>query len=79
MLEHFAPNESFLSYDKMIKFLKHRIKLYEEEQINIQSDALYYVLNDPETLKLVETNGRIIDEYKWLVEFLEENYEHLTF
>ena len=79
MLGHFAPNESFISYSILIQFFKHRIKIYKEEQEAIQNNTLYYILNDPETIKLVETNQRIIEEYEWLVEFLENNYQTLTF
>jgi len=53
--------------------------VYEEECEAIQSDTLYYVLNDPEVLKLVETNQRIIEEYEMILEFLQENYNILTF
>jgi len=74
-----APNGSIISYTKLINFYKHRIKVYEEECEAIQSDTLYYVLNDPEVLKLVETNQRIIEEYEMILEFLEENYNLLTF
>ena len=79
MLQHFAPNESFISYSILIEFFKYRIKIYKEEQEAIQNDTLYYVLNDPEVIKLVETNERIIEEYEWLVEYLETNYQNLTF
>lgn len=79
MLQHFAPNKSFISYEILIRFLQHRIKVYHEEQQTIQKDALYYTLHDPEVLKLVEMNDRIIEEYEWLLEFLENNYESLTF
>jgi hypothetical protein len=79
MLGHFAPNESFISYEILINFLEHRIKVYYEEQQTIQTDALYYTLHDPEVLKLVEMNDRIIEEYEWLLEFVKENYKLLTF
>lgn len=79
MLGHFAPNESFISYEKLLGFLKHRIKVYKEEQEAIQNDTLYYLLNDPEVIKLVETNERIIEEYEWLIQFVEDNHSLLTF
>ena len=79
MLEHFAPNESFISYEKLLLFLKHRIDLFKKEQQEIQNNASYYVLQDPETLKLVEENERIIEEYQWLIEFVEENHRLITF
>lgn len=79
MLNHFAPNESFISYEKLMRFLLQRIKVYKEEQEAIQKDSLYYVLQDPEVLKLVERNERIIEEYEWLLEILKENYGILTF
>jgi len=53
--------------------------MYKKEQQEIQSDATYYVLQDPDTLKLVEQNERIIEEYEWLIEFIEENHHLITF
>lgn len=79
MLEHFAPNESFISYEKLLGFLKHRIEVYKKEQEQIQNDTLYYVLQDKEALKLVEDNERIIDEYEWMIQFIKENHHILTF
>lgn len=79
MLGHFAPNNSFISYELLIEFLKYRIKVYKHEQKVIQENTMYYILEDPEVIKLVETNERIIEEYEWLLEFLENNYESLTF
>ena len=68
-----TPNREIISYTKLLNFLKHRIKVYEDESHNIQMDTTYYILNDPEVLKLVEMNERIIDEYEWLLEFVKEN------
>jgi len=79
MLQHFAPNDSFISYSILIQFFKYRIQIYKEEQKAIQKDMLYYFLKDQEAIKLVETNERLIEEYEWLVEFLENNYQTLTF
>jgi hypothetical protein len=60
-------------------FLKHRIQVFKKEQQEIQSNANYYVLQDPEALKLVEENERIIEEYEWLVEFVEKHHRLITF
>jgi hypothetical protein len=79
MLQHFAPNDSLISYSILIQFFKYRIQIYKEEQKAIQKDMLYYFLKDQEAIKLVETNERLIEEYEWLVEFLENNYQTLTF
>ncbi len=78
MFSHFAPNESIISYPKLLEFLKHRIEVYENEQKSIQNDATYYVLQDPQALKLVEMNERIIEEYRWLEEFIENNHHLIT-
>lgn len=78
MLTHFAPNDSIISYPKLLGLIKHRIEVYEKEQKSIQEDALYYVLQDPEALKLIEMNERIIEEYKWLEEFIEDNHHLIT-
>jgi len=78
MLTHFAPNESIISYPKLLGFIRSRIELYKKEQMSIQNDALYYVLQDPDTLKLVEMNERIIEEYEWLEEFIEDNHHLIT-
>jgi hypothetical protein len=60
-------------------FLKHRIQVFKKEQQEIQSNANYYVLQDPDALKLVEENERIIEEYEWLVEFVEKHHRLITF
>lgn len=78
MLTHFAPNDSIISYPKLLGFLQSRIDVYKKEQESIQNDALYYVLQDPEALKLVEMNERVIDEYEWLKEFIEDNHHLIT-
>ena len=79
MLNSFAPNESFIDYKKLLGFLQHRIDVYKKEQEEIQNDTLYYVLQDKEVLKKVEENERIIEEYEWLLEFLQTNYHLLTY
>jgi hypothetical protein len=79
MLDDFAPDKSFISYTKLLMFLKHRIQVFKKEQQEIQSNANYYVLQDPDALKLVEENERIIEEYEWLVEFVEKHHRLITF
>lgn len=78
MFNHFAPNDSIISFPKLLGFLRHRIEVYKKEQKSIQEDATYYVLQDPDALKLVETNQRVIDEYEWLLEFIEDNHHLIT-
>lgn len=70
----FTPSGGIISHRMLLNFLKHRVKVYEEECEAIQSDTLYYVLNDPEVLKLVEMNQRIIEEYEWIIEFIKYNH-----
>ena len=72
MLEHFAINNSMLSYPKLIKFVKHQINEYEKMEDGIKDNALYYVLHDPDALKDISMIQDKMDEWKW---FLEEILE----
>jgi hypothetical protein len=72
MLEHFAINNSMLSYPKLIKFVKHQINEYEKMEQGIKDNALYYVLHDPDALNDISMIQDKMDEWKW---FLEEILE----
>ena len=75
---HFTPNESIVSYSKLLKLVNHQIKLYNETQEKIEQNTLYYLLKDEQTLKdynLLETKK---EEWEWLKQIIEERYEIIT-
>lgn len=76
--KHFAPNETIVSYDKLIKFCKHQVKLYRDVQIKIEQNPTYYVLQDPQTLKDYQKLEDKIEEWEYMLEILEERYEVIT-
>jgi len=79
MLGSFAPNESFIDYNKLINLVKHQIKEYEKTQKIIEENPTYYVLQDPQALKDYKMLDDKIEEWEWLLEILTERYEILTF
>lgn len=68
ILEHFAPNESMVSYLKLRKFVKHQINEYRKVQEDIEGNTLYYVLKDTETLKDYTMLQDKIDEWEWFLD-----------
>lgn len=76
--KHFAPNESIVSYDKLLKLCKHQIKLYTETQEKIQMNTSYYLFKEPQALKDYQKLEDKIEEWEWLIEILEDRYETVT-
>ncbi len=68
ILEHFAPNDSMISYLKLRKLVIHQINEYEKVQKNIENDALYYVFNDPEALNDYKMLAEKIEEWEWFLD-----------
>lgn len=79
MLSHFAPNGSFISYEKLHTLIKHQITEYEKAQKKIEEHASYYILGSKESKNDHAMLQDKIDEWEWLLEILEENVEVLTF
>ena len=65
---HFAPNDSMISYLKLRKFVKHQINEYRKVQEDIEGNTLYYVLKDTETLKDYTMLQDKIDEWEWFLD-----------
>ena len=65
--EHFAPNGSMVSYHKLVKLVKHQIMEYENVQKKIEEDTLYYVFNDPDTIKDYQMLEEKIEEWEWFL------------
>lgn len=65
---HFAPNESMVSYLKLRKFVKHQINEYRKVQEDIENNTLYYVLKDEKTLSDYTMLQDKIDEWEWFLE-----------
>ena len=76
--KHFSPNESIVSYDKLIKLCKHQIKLLEEERKKIEHNATYYVLQEPQAIKDYHKLIAKQDEWEWLLDVLINRYEIVT-
>ena len=68
ILEHFAPNDSMISYLKLRKFVIHQINEYENVQKGIEMDATYYVLQQPEALKDYQMISEKIEEWQWFLD-----------
>ena len=68
ILEHFAPNDSMISYLKLRKLVIHQINEYEKVQKSIENDALYYVFNDPEALNDYKMLAEKIEEWEWFLD-----------
>lgn len=67
-LEHFAPNDSIISYPKLRTFVKHQINEYRKVQEGIEMNATYYVLQEPEALKDWTMLQDKIDEWEWFLD-----------
>lgn len=75
-LEHFAPNNSMISYPKLRNLVKHQINEYQKVQQNIEMDATYYVLQEPETLKDYTMLQYKIDEWEWFLDnILDDDFK----
>ena len=66
--EHFAPNDSMISYLKLKKLVKHQINEYRKVQEGIEMDATYYLLQEPEALKDYTMLQDKIDEWQWFLD-----------
>lgn len=66
--EHFAPNNSMISYPKLRKLVKHQINQYEQVQRGIEEDVLYYVYSDPESIKDYQMLQEKIEEWQWFLD-----------
>ena len=75
-LEHFAPNNSMISYLKLRKFVKHQISEYRRVQQGIEEDVTYYVLQEPEALKDYTMLQDKIDEWEWFLDnILDDDFK----
>lgn len=79
MLTHFAPNGSFISYEKLHTLIKHQITEYKKAQKKIEEHASYYVLGSKESKNDHTMLQDKIEEWEWFLDILEENVEVLTF
>ena len=70
---HFTPDNNLLSYDKMLKFVKHQMNLLSTEMKKVEQDTLYYVLHDEETLKNYSHLQTAYDQWEFLLECLEKD------
>jgi hypothetical protein len=66
--EHFAPNNSMISYLKLRNLVKHQINEYEKVQRGIEEDALYYVYSEPDTVKDYQMLSEKIEEWQWFLD-----------
>lgn len=76
--KHFSPNESIVSYYKLLKLVKHQIKLYKETQEKIQQNTAYYLFKEPQALKDYQKLEDKLQEWEWFLEILEDRYEVIT-
>lgn len=67
-LEHFAPNDSIISYPKLRKFVKHQINEYSKVQQQIEENALYYVYSEPQAVKDYQMLSEKIQEWEWFLD-----------
>jgi hypothetical protein len=75
-LEHFAPNDSMISYLKLRKFVIHQINEYEKVQRGIEENALYYVYSEPETIKDYKMLSEKIEEWQWFLDnILDDDFK----
>jgi hypothetical protein len=73
--KHLTPNNGMLSYPKLLKLVTHQINEYEKVQKHIEEDTLYYVFNEPETLKDYRMLEEKLEEWRWLLNILEDELE----
>ena len=66
--EHFAPNNSMISYPKLRNLVKHQINRYQKVQEGIEMDAAYYVLQEPEAIKDYQMLSEKIEEWEWFLD-----------
>lgn len=76
---HFTPDSKLISYGKLLKFTNHQINLIKNEMEKIENDALYYALQDTETLKNYKHYQTALEQWEFLLECLEYRHELLTF
>jgi len=67
-LEHFAPNNSMISYLKLKKLVRHQINEYRKVQEGIQQHSTYYLFKEPQAFKDVELLEAKIEEWEWLLD-----------
>ena len=79
MLEAFAPNESFIDYNKLLNLVKHQIKEYKNAQKQIEEHAEYWLYKSKQSRNDYLMLEDKIQEWEWFLELLEERYEILTF
>ena len=65
---HFAPNDSMISYLKLRKFVKHQINEYRKVQEDISQNATYYLLQEPEAFGDMRMLQDKIDEWQWFLD-----------
>ena len=79
MFNHFAPNESFVSYTKLMGLVKHQIKMYKEEQEGLEQNAEYYLYKTEKTRNEWLSLQDKIEEWQWFLELIEHRYPIITF
>ena len=79
MLSNFAPNGSFISYEKLHTLVKHQIAEYESAQKQIEEHAEYWLYKSKQSKNDYVMLEDKINEWKWFLEILEERYEILTY
>ena len=77
-LEHFAPNDSIISYPKLRKFVKHQINEYSKVQQQIEENALYYVYSEPSAVKDYQMLAEKIQEWEWFLDEILNDDERIN-
>ena len=74
--EHFAPNNSMISYPKLRNLVKHQINEYQKVQEGIEMDAAYYVLQEPDAIKDYQMLEEKIQEWQWFLDnILDDDFK----
>jgi len=77
MYEHLTPSHKIISYSKLCTFVDHQIKVFKQEIEGIENNALYYVLQDPDTLKELSNLQSGLEQWEWFKEIIQEQLEIL--
>lgn len=68
-----------LSYTKLYYLVEHNIERYKKIVDAIESDTMYYVLHDPQTLKEHRELSAKQEEWEEMKEILEDKLDLLIF
>lgn len=72
MSDFLTPNNSVISYSKLLHFVQHQINLFKEEIAQVEGDTLFYVLHEPETLKNYSNLQTGLEQWEFMKEILKE-------